>query len=99
VEETTIFGASSYLTSHFAFGVDHELLRNLVISFDALYDYNNYNDSPRTDRFWGFAVGAMYLVNRNLQANIGYVFSRRDSNIAGFDYTNNVFRVGIAGKL
>ena len=99
VEETTIAGASSYLTSHVALGVDHELLRNLVISLDALYDHNDYNDSPRTDTFWGFAVGAMYLVNRNLQANIGYVFSRRESNIAGFDYSNNIFRVGLTGKL
>jgi hypothetical protein len=36
---------------------------------------------------------------RNLQANLGYVFSERGSNLAGFDYTNNLFRIGLVGKL
>lgn len=99
IQDTTIPGASSYTSSHFAVGVDHELLRNLVISVDALYDDNVYNGAPRSDAFWGASVGAMYLLNRNLEANLGYVFSKRDSNVAGFDYVNNLFRLGLVGKL
>ena len=99
VEETTIAGASSYTTSHFGIGLDHELLRNVVLSLDGIYDDNRYNGTPRTDHFWGFSLGAMYLVNRNLQFNLGYVFSERDSNAAGSDFANNTFRFGIVGKL
>jgi hypothetical protein len=99
VEETTLLDASSYTATRFAVGLDHELLRNFILSADLLYDVDEYNGSPRTDKFWGLSFGAMYLLNRNLQANFGYVFSRRDSNLTGFDYTNNLFRIGIVGKL
>ena len=99
VEETTILGASSYTTSHFGLGLDHELLRNLIFSFDGLFDYNSYNGTPRTDKFWGFSAGMMYLMNRNLQLNLGYVFSRRDSNLPGASFSNNTLRAGVVGKL
>jgi hypothetical protein len=99
VEETTIAGASSYTTSHFGIGVDHELLRNVILSLDALYDDNRYNGTPRTDHFWGFSFGAMYLVNRHLQVSLGYVFSRRESNVASDTFSNNLLRFGIAGKI
>jgi hypothetical protein len=99
VEETTIAGASSYTTSHVSLGVDHELLRNLILSLDGVFENNDYNGFPRTDKFWGFSLGAMYLVNRNLQLNLGYVFSRRDTNQTGLDYDNSTVRIGAVGKL
>ena len=99
VEETTIFGASSYTTSHLGIGVDHELLRNVILSADAIYDNNHYNSTPRTDRFWGLSFGAAYLMNRNLQFNVGYVLAHRDSSITGLGFVNNIVRIGIVGRV
>jgi hypothetical protein len=99
VEETIIFGASSYTATRFGVGVDHELLRNLIVSADAVLDNNRYNNTPRTDRFWGVSLGAAYLMNRNVQLNASYVLAHRDSNLAGLGFTNNILRVGVVGGL
>jgi hypothetical protein len=99
VEETTILGASSYTISHFGIGADHELLRNVILTADAIYDDYEYNGISRNDHFWGFSVGAMYLMNRNVQLNLGYILGQRDSNVANLDYTNNSLRFGVVGKI
>ncbi len=99
VEETIILGASSYTASRFGIGVDHELLRNLVLSADAIFDNNQYNNTPRRDRFYGMSLGAAYYMNRNLQFNASYVLAHRESNLTGFGFTNSIMRVGVVGTL
>jgi len=39
----------------------------------------------RADNIFGVSVGVTYLMNRNLQFNVGYLYSRRQSNEAGLD--------------
>jgi hypothetical protein len=99
VQETTIPGASSYTNSHIGLGIDHELLRNVILSADGMYDRDEYNDLTRADDIWSIGASAIYLMNRNMQFNLGYVFSRRTSNAGVLQYDNNVFRIGIVGKL
>ena len=99
IDETILVGSSSFTNSHFALGVDHELLRNLIVSLDGIYEKDAYNGTARADNIFGVSVGVTYLMNRNLQFNVGYLYSKRNSNEAGLDYTNHTLRIALIGKL
>ena len=61
-------------------GVDHELLRNLIVSASANYEVANYAASPLRVKTYGANTGAQYLLNRHfrLDANLGY--NKRDES-------------------
>lgn len=99
VQETTVGGASGYDRQRVGVDVDHELLRNLIASGGLSYDMNDFNDSGREDDTLGARAGLIYLLNRNLDVELGYVFTDRDSNNPAFDYTRNVVGVTLTGKL
>ena len=99
VEETTVAAASGYDRNSIAFNVDHELLRNLILSGGASYTNDDFNDDPRSDDVTGGHLGVKYLLNRNFDLGLNYNFTNRDSNAAGFDYTRNVIGLTLTGKL
>lgn len=99
VQETTVGGASSYDRQTVGVVVDHELLRNLIASGGLSYDNNDFNDSGREDDIIGARAGLIYLLNRNLDLELGYVYTDRDSNNPAFDYARNVVGLTLTGKL
>ena len=98
IEETTLIGASSFTNSRFNLGVDHELLRNVIVSLDGFYENDKYNGAVRTDNIFGVSIGVAYLVNRNFEFNVGYAFTKRQSNQGGLGYSNQALRFAIVGK-
>jgi hypothetical protein len=99
VQETTLFGASSYLDTVLSTGVDHELMRNLILSADFRYDERDYKGINRTDDYYQAMLRALYLINRNFSVAGEYRFVDRDSTVASQDYVRNLimltFRVQI----
>jgi hypothetical protein len=59
--------------------IDHELLRNLLLHAELSYDTDDFVGIDRTDRRIDAALGARYLLNRNLYLGASYAFTRRDS--------------------
>jgi len=43
----------------------------------------------RTDQLFGYGIGFDYNVSRHMKLHLDYKYSRRESNVAGLDYTDN----------
>lgn len=99
VQETTVGGSSGYDRQVFGIDVDHELMRNVILSGGASYGNNDFNSSAREDDLIGAHAGVLYLLNRNFDIGLRYTFEDRDSNVATADYTRNVVGITLTGKL
>jgi hypothetical protein len=88
--------ASSYTRSIGAVGVDHELLRNLLLNARLQWRQDDFTGVNRTDNVYTAGAGATYLVNRNFYLTGGYTYESRKSNVNGLDYKDNLvfLRVG-----
>lgn len=101
VRETTTASAggvaSSYARTLFAVGVDHELLRTLLLNGRAQYYQDAYEGIERTDEVYTFGVGATYLINRNVYLTGGYTYEARQSDTNAQDYDSNLIflRLGL----
>lgn len=98
VIETTATGASAYISTSGELTVDHELLRNVILTAGGAVTNNDYEGINRTDWFYIANAGARYLLNRNLYLSAGYLFRHRTSDeVNNFD--QNVFRIGLQAQL
>lgn len=98
VQETTATGASSYISTFGGLTLDHELLRNVILSARGTVTNNDYQDINRTDWFYIAGASVRYLMNRNLYVTAGYTFRHRTSDeVNNFD--QNLFRIGLQTQL
>lgn len=93
VQETTIFGSSGYLNTVFDAGVDHELMRNLILSTNLRYSQRDYKGVNRTDDQYEAMLRALYMINRNYSIAGEYRFVERDSSVSSEDYVRNLLMV------
>ena len=97
--EESVLDASAFLATSSGVGVDHELLRNLILGADLGMIRNRYEPvagAPRReDERIGVGIEGTWLVNRHLHAALGYRFEKRRSTAAGADYDNNVLTLGM----
>jgi hypothetical protein len=83
----------------FKIGVDHELLRNLVLSALAEYQMDDYQNTNQQDDFYLVQAGATYNINRNFYLRGTYSYSTRDSNLPLNDYDRNLFLLRLGAQL
>ncbi len=92
IEETTLGGAAGSLSTLMRAGVDHELLRNVILSANAEYENSDYEGISREDDIIALGAGGDYLLNRYLRLRLSYTYETRDSTAANADYdTNTIF--------
>jgi hypothetical protein len=91
LEDAGIIGASGYLSTNVGAKVDHELLRNVILSAQASYGNDDYKGVDRQDKRYGGGVSATYLLNRSVGVTVGYNhFKQNSSGLAGSgDFTVN----------
>jgi len=96
VQETTYSTASSRDRTLYSLGVDHELLRSVILSGRAQYRQDDFQGANRNDDYYTASVGATYALNRNLYLEGSYTYETRESNLVGADYDSNLvlLRVG-----
>ena len=99
IVETTQFGASANLQSNLSGEVQHELLRNLILTGRLSFTRDDFQGIDRTDHTYRARVGARYLLNRNLSLDAGYEFATRDSDVNGGDYDRHLVRLGVTARL
>ncbi|TCS12462.1 outer membrane beta-barrel protein [Caulobacter sp. BK020] len=80
IEDAGVVGAGGYLSSNLGLQVDHELLRNLILSASLKYANDDYNGIDRKDDRTEFALGGNYLVNRNLGLSLRYYRTKQSSD-------------------
>jgi hypothetical protein len=98
VAETTLPGVSSSYETNLLLTVEHELLRNLLLSGSVGFvrdDYSGdlFSSQGRVDNTYGAGVGARYLMNRNVRFTADLSFSKRSSN-AGANYDRAIGTLG-----
>jgi hypothetical protein len=98
-ESTTTEGAEARFRSSVGLGVDHELLRNVLIGAAVTYIRDEFDGADRTDNTIEAGANVSYLLNRNLSINGGYAYTNRSSDDDTEEFTRNVFRVGVTGRL
>jgi hypothetical protein len=90
--------SSGYTSTGVGVTVDHELLRNLILSAGGAFRYDDFEGITRTDKFYSGTVGADYLMNRYLTLGARYRYQHRDSDISGNDYSRNLVTVSLTAK-
>ena len=99
IEETTSVGSSGYTDQNISATVDHELMRNVILSGNLGYSNNDYEGIIRNDDIITGGLGVRYLVNRNAEARVGYDYTNRNSDVSGLDYTRNEIGFTVTLKL
>lgn len=96
IEDAGVIGAGGYLSSDLGLNVDHELLRNLILSASVKYANDDYNGIDRKDDRTEFALGGNYLVNRNLGLTLRYYHTKQSSDGTGSGPNYTVNRVALS---
>ena len=91
--------SSGYTSSGIGVNVDHELLRNLILSGNGAFRYDDFEGITREDKFFSAGAGADYLMNRYITLGARYTFEYRDSNVSGADFTKNRIMLLVRGHL
>lgn len=99
VEESDLGGSSGYLRQVVSLSVDHELLRNLILSGSVSYENDDYEGTARNDDYYAGTLGVAYLLNRYLAVGVDYDLTDRNSTLSGLDYTRNRVAFTIRGQL
>jgi hypothetical protein len=79
VQDSGIFDVGGFFANDVALQVDHELLRNVVLTAQASYAEDDYQNYSRTDRISSEGVGVLYLMNRALTVKFNYTHLNQDS--------------------
>jgi len=93
VDETSSQTTAGNLRSEFTANVDHELLRNLILSAGGRYArINPAGLSPKSQEYEA-KLGARYLLpNRFMELRAGYAFEKRSSANQSIQFSsNNIF--------
>jgi hypothetical protein len=98
-EESSIAGASGFVSTRGGVGVDHELLRNLILSGHVAYENDEYADIGRNDDVLKGSVSGRYLINNNLHLDAGWEFVDRNSSDLPFAYSASQFQLSLTGKM
>lgn len=100
-EDSGAFTAQPYIDSAYGVHVDHELLRNVILSAGGEVGTRDYQAIDRTDDYSSAMVGARYILNRRVALTARYDYDRNKSTGADRyrDYTVNTVSVGVSLRL
>jgi hypothetical protein len=98
VSETSAPGQEARLDTAFGATVDHELLRNVILSAGAKHINQDFRGTPRKDDLLTFTSGVDYLANRFARLGVHYDFIDRRSNIPTFSFNEHVMRVNVTAQ-
>jgi hypothetical protein len=82
--------SGSYIESTGKISVEHELLRNVVLTASGTYFVDQFSGVNRTDNNYNAYAGAKYLMNRVLSLGFDANFWHRDSNQPGVNYDREI---------
>ena len=99
IEDTSIFQAASYVLTRGQVSVDHELLRNLILSGRLGFGTSDYVGITRNDDSFDASLGGRYLFDNNLEFDAGWEFTDRSSSVPAFSYSSGQFLFSVTGKM
>ena len=102
IQPTTIIGAAGITETAAAAAVDHELLRNVILSLDLGLTNQDFEGIDRTDDIFKARLEGMYLLNRYLHLMLGVEIEDRSTSPSGSGvrvYDRQRYYLGIRGQI
>ena len=99
ISETTLANASGSLNSSVSGRVDHELLRNLILSGRLELSRDEFEGTSREDDNLRGMLQVRYLLNRNVYLTLRYDHIERDSSNSNSDFEQNIVFLKIRAQL
>ena len=96
IEESTQAGSSGMISSSLTTSTDIEVRRNLIVTPNASYTFEEYKGTNREDKTAEIGIRADYYINRNFKLGAKYAYENLNSNVTGNDYDKHI--VGIYAK-
>lgn len=93
IQPTTLNGASAEFDTSTTLTVDHELLRNLIVSGIVGYTRSDFDGISRGDNNYEAGAGAKYLIAHGFSIGMNYRHDERSSNAGGASFGRNVVMV------
>ncbi len=98
IEESVATNSPGYISANIGASVDHELLRNVLLTAKANYGEDDYKQIDRKDKRTGAGLAAAYLLNRNVGLFLTYTYLKQKSVGADFgsNFTDNKLAASVA---
>ena len=100
LQDAAVTGSPVYIASISSVKLDHELLRNLILTGTVGYEDDTFRGAARDDHRTTGYIGAKYLMNRVVGFTLGYSYLSQTSGgaAAGTAYTDNVISLSTTIK-
>tara|TARA_B100000315_G_scaffold253520_1_gene292443 strand:+ start:461 stop:1813 length:1353 start_codon:yes stop_codon:yes gene_type:complete len=97
IKETTSSDVSGITSSKLEFGVDHELMRNIILSVNGSYTYDTYNGSSEVNTTISAGAAVRYLFSERYYAELNVNKTHKDNNIGTGDYgvLKTILKLGV----
>jgi len=102
LETTTVEDASAIDATLFVLGIDHELLRNLILGLEWSTVEEDFQGIDRKDDIDTIDFSARYLMNRRAELVLAYSHRNRDTQPAtstGLEFTRDLVSLGVKLQL
>lgn len=98
IEESVASGSGGFISSGGSVAVDHELLRNVLLSGQANYGKDDYDGIDREDKRTGAKASVAYLMNRRVGVFLTYTYLKQKSDgaQASKSFTDNKLAASVA---
>ncbi len=98
IEEAVTAGSQGYVSNNIGVSVDHELMRNVLLSAQASYGKDDYESIDRNDKRTGAGASVAYLLNRRVGVFFTYTYLKQDSSgvTRGTSFTDNKLAASVA---
>jgi hypothetical protein len=80
VGDSGVIGSAGYFTSNASLQVDHELLRNVILTANGWVGNDQYNGVNRNDDRDGVGISADWLLNRRVGLTLAYTYADQRSS-------------------
>ena len=98
IEESTAVGSQGYISNNIGASIDHELMRNVLLSATYSHGKDNYKGVDRDDKRDNFSATATYLLNRRVGLFLTYNYLKQNSDgaQAGASFKDNKLIASVA---
>jgi hypothetical protein len=97
-QETILQGASGLFDTTVEASVQHEILRNVLISLGVTFDDGDYKGIRQTDDTYGIDATVRWKINRYLTAGASVIYTKRSSNVGIDRFDRDQVMVDVKGQ-
>ncbi|WP_284876602.1 outer membrane beta-barrel protein [Brevundimonas sp. MEB006b] len=100
VEDTGVIGSAGALRTDVSISMDHELLRNLILTAETAWSEDDYTGLDRTDTRFAAGFSALYRLDRRygLTAGLTYLDQSSSGAVAGPSYHSTRLSVAVVSQ-